>query len=64
MEELQEYLKKYPHLVPMQLEINKALLELDSQEARCYYLSELMLDKTYELVDEIKELNRRVNESR
>ena len=60
MKELTEFLEKYPHLIPIQLEIDRNLRSLDTNSDRMYYLCVEMSAKADELVDAIRELHRRV----
>jgi|VirMetMinimDraft_7_1064189.scaffolds.fasta_scaffold11805_6 hypothetical protein len=55
--ELREFLEKHPHLIPMQIEIDKQLNSIESQEGRLYYLSVEMFSSMYEMIDGLNELN-------
>jgi hypothetical protein len=59
--ELDAYLKKYPHLLDLQAKISYDLAMLDSMEARCYYLQEEMLDKLEELKCELEKATTQLN---
>lgn len=61
MKELREFLENHPHLIPMQMEIDRNLKKLDSPEARCYYISVEMFSKMDELLDAMKELNEKAS---
>lgn len=43
-EELQLFLENNPHLIPMQINIEKTLQRLPNEEAKLYFLLEEMMD--------------------
>ena len=58
--ELRDFLEKHPHLIPMQIEIDKRLNSIESQEGRLYYLSVEMFSSMDEMVNELNDLAKKV----
>jgi hypothetical protein len=53
--ELDQLLKKHPHLMELQLNISRNLARLDNSEDRMYYMSMELLDSFYELKGKLNE---------
>jgi len=60
--QLQKFLQEHPELIPLQMEIDRNLAQLNSSEARCYYLSIELFDKVDELLKEVNNVKGRLNE--
>jgi len=59
---LQDFLRRYPHLIPMQMEIDKNLSLFDNYGDRCNYIAEELSGKINELLSEFKELGKILGE--
>lgn len=53
--ELREFLEQHPHLIPMQMEIDRNLQKINSRENRLYYLNVEMFDSLHDMLDKLKE---------
>lgn len=58
--ELEDLLRKHPHLWDLQFKISKDLARLDNQEDRVYYMSMELLDSFYELKKNIGYLHEKL----
>ena len=62
--ELDQLLKKHPHLMELQLNISRNLARLDNSEDRMYYMSMELLDSFYSLREELGNLGIMLKELR
>lgn len=60
--ELDELLKKHPHLITLQFELSKNLAKFDTAEDRMYYLSTELFDSFYELKRLLSNFEEKLNE--
>lgn len=60
--ELDQLLKKHPHLMELQLNISRNLARLDNSEDRMYYMSMELLDSFYSLKEELGNLDTMLKE--